>query len=126
MEALQLVNSYPRRNAIETGCLIDLSDIAKEIGFTVPIACTSSLFKEVFTPSHQCKLLGQKIEHRVWDMISTLAYAAKDALDPKIILRMEVAYEFNTEIHEMLAIVGPGDERELVITIMFTHENQEE
>lgn len=126
MEALQLVNSYPRKNAIETGSLVDISDIAKEIGFTVPIACTSSLFKEVFTPSHQCKLLGQKVENRVWDMITSLMHTAKDALDPKIILRMEVAYEFTTVIEEMVAIVGPGDERELVVTIMYKHENKEE
>ena len=41
-----LIDSYSRAQAIEDGTLIDVSEIANEAGFTIPVAVTQAVWHD--------------------------------------------------------------------------------
>jgi hypothetical protein len=40
-----VIHAYSRANAIEDGVLIDVSSVAKEAGFKIPVAVTSGVWE---------------------------------------------------------------------------------
>ena len=48
-EDAPVIYSYTRKQAIEDGVLVDLTEWSKETGFTIPVACTP--IHQIFTQS---------------------------------------------------------------------------
>ena len=48
-----LVFSYSRRQALEDGVLVDVSEMAREAGFRYPVAITRAVWDGVVTPDHE-------------------------------------------------------------------------
>ena len=46
-----VISQYTRAQAIEDGVLIDVSKMAKEAGFTIPVAVTAAVWNEHIVPT---------------------------------------------------------------------------
>ena len=121
-----VIYSYSRAQAIEDGVLADVSELAKEAGFTVPVAITSALHELV----NDTAAFGQSYEGRLWDVLSMLRFAIKaskggEQLRYRVLFRTKPpkgGHEYN--LNKVLkSISGPGDQGEHVITIMLDHED---
>ena len=67
-ENTNLIYSYTRQQAIDDGVFIDVSDMAKEAGFSVPVAVTSNLWHRHIVPSESAKSYGQDCKGRLFDV----------------------------------------------------------
>lgn len=117
---VEYISSYSREQAIEDGVLIDVSSIAKEAGFTVPVALTAAV-RVRLEPSERDAQLGQSIEGRLWDILMLLRAQARDidtVLFDVIIAEADEQHTLHLKAH-----IGPGDDTEPVVTIMFQHED---
>ena len=126
MSDWDLVHSYTRKQAIEDGVLIDITDTSKEAGFIIPVAITVSIWNELIVPTEDVIKFGQSIEGRLWDTLWMLHVAIKssDATDQllfKVLYLMEGNKE--PELKELKAVIGPGDTVEPVLTVMFKNED---
>ena len=116
-----VIYSYSRADALADGVLVDVSGIAKEAGFTLPVAVTDNLSHSYIMPSLDLAKEGQSPAGRLWDTLSVLRYAIK-ASPSTDRLSLSVLFKMNPDAEpipvELLAICGPGDFSEPVITIM--------
>ena len=120
-----IVSSYTRADAIEDGVLIDVTETAKEAGFTVPVAVTSAVYAKLLEPTAKDKEYRQSVEGRLWDVLSMLRFAIRKA--PKgarsIAYSVLVSHDGETVEEQLQSAIGPGDHGEPVITIMLPVED---
>ena len=85
----QLIHTYTRRQAIADGVLVDVTERAKEAGFRVPVALTSTAWAECVTVPEG---LGDQDETgRLWDVLwMCRAYASRNGSDPEILFHVLV------------------------------------
>ena len=118
------IYEYSRREAIEDGVLIDVSEAAAELGITYPVAVTSSVwFSVVEVPDD---LTGEEDETgRLWSMLTMFRFTARKIDDRWSSFQVSVGREANadSELVTLRAHCGPGDDMEPVITIMFPGED---
>lgn len=117
---------YTRADAIRDGVLIDVTEMAREAGFRIPVAMTSAAWALcVELPEG---VTGQDLSGRIWDVLIMLLYAikSKNARGSEIRYHLHVRNsneEGEPPLVELKALCGPGDEGEPVITIMLPHED---
>jgi hypothetical protein len=126
IEDAPVIFSYTRAQAIEDGVLVDLTEWAKETGFKIPVACTSTVWNQYIVPPSGTKELGQSERGRahdlLWMLYSTIRGAGKGddrLLFKTIFLQAPRRHETVT----LKAICGPGDRGEPVLTIMLIDED---
>ncbi len=112
---------YSRMDAISDGVLVDVTELARESGFTIPVAVSDSLFHGYLTPPLELAKAGLSFTGRLWDTLSVLRYAIKaapatDRLTFTVLFAQSL--EAEPEPVELLAACGSGDSGEPVITIM--------
>lgn len=119
---------YTREQAIEDGVLIDVSETAKEAGFNCPVAVTAQLWSMITTIPEACSF--QDKVGRLWDVLCLAAIYAKSSNSSIINYKLSMDHEVENEKGkrilknlELKAIAGPGDNGELVITIMLPYED---
>ncbi len=123
-----VIFSYTREQAIADGVLVDLTEWAKETGFTIPVACTSALWHGWITPPEKAKSMGQSERGRGHDILWMLFCAIRrspgtrplDQLHFKVLFQQSPG---RTETVRFKAICGPGDQGEPVITITMPDED---
>lgn len=121
-----IIYQYTRKQAIEDGILIDLTEWAKETGFTIPVACTVAVWNQYVEAPEGTAELGQSIRGRAHDLLWMLYVAIRqkpgggDRLMYKVIFLQAPGRQ---ETVELKAICGPGDDAEPVMTIMLPHED---
>jgi hypothetical protein len=117
-----VIHTYSREQAIADGVLVDVTTTAKEAGFKFPVALTSAV-RARLEPSEHDATRGQSFEGRLWDVLMVLRYCAGN-VDTDIVT-FEVIVAENDEQHtvHLKAHIGPGDNAEPVVTIMFEHED---
>lgn len=115
---------YTRKQAIEDGILVDVTETAKEAGINIPVALSCAVWDLYVVPSEKLENSGQSATGRLWDLLwmfrcqalrcnSTLVYFSclflneNDRLD-------EVKFK---------ALCSPGDNHEPVVTIMLPGED---
>jgi hypothetical protein len=120
-----LIFTYTRRQAIADGVLIDVSEIAREAGFVIPVAVTCGVWAECIRVPEG--LRGQDETGRLWDVLMTLGFAIHKRGDGD---RVHFAVHVRTHDTEgtpplvpLYALCGPGDDAEPVITVMLPHED---
>lgn len=118
-----LISLYSREDAIEDGVLIQVSPvICKDAGIVLPVCVTDHLWGEYINPENMDDMPGQSVDGRLWDLLWMFRNAVKtgggntDRIKYKILFQMKPA-EPPKEI-EAIAVCGPGDRGEPVITIM--------
>ena len=124
-----IVFTYTRKQAIEDGVLIDITDIAKEIGFISSVAVTSTVWPGYIVPAKELEYFGQSVKSRVWDVISRLYFQiqcseATDIIYFKTVFMMPAERNiYKHETVELKAVVSAGDNGEPVLTIMLPGED---
>ena len=117
-----VIYSYSRAQALEDSVLVDISELAKEAGFKIPVAVTSAVDVLLNDWRHD----GQSFEGRAWDLLMVLHFEIMRAKNTDIIY---FAPYFNTHHHQepkpykLWAKCGPGDNGEPVITVMLVGED---
>jgi len=127
------ISVYTRKQAIEDGVLIDVSDTAREAGFVVPVAVTAGVWGLVEPSEVEHDRWGQSEQGRLWDVL----WMAMDAIRRSVQAATgeELLYELLFQIRgrhgersgmrkfQLKLHTGPGDNAEHVITILLPHEN---
>lgn len=116
-----LIFSYSRSQALADGVLIDVSDFAREAGFKLPVAVSDTLYHGYLTPPLELAKEGQSLDGRLWDTLSVLRYAIKSASATdrlSFTVLFAQASDATPVSVNLLAVCGPGDSGEPVITIM--------
>lgn len=125
-----VISSYTRAQALADGFLVDVSQVGKEAGFSVPVAMTRRVWDEIVIPPDSVKELGQSEEGRLWDVLWMLRHAASkgsqaDQIQYQLIVQND--YEHGAEDPRYLvtlkAQIRGGDNGEPVITIMMPDED---
>lgn len=129
--AADLVSSYTRAEAIADGTLIDVSEVGREAGFTLPVALTRAAWADcvAWTDADGARKGAYQDESgRLWDVVY-MAYRA--AVSNRNASRSH--YEIYRVPREgkgrmprrvaLFLVIGPGDAGEPVLTIMLPGED---
>ena len=121
-----LIHAYSRAQAIADGVLVDVTGLAKEAGFKIPVALTSAAWADCVAVPHDA--VDQDETGRLWDVLTVLRIASRESLKNRSSseIRFTVSVrtgEVTSEYIELKSICGPGDSAEPVITIMLPHED---
>ena len=123
-EEADVIYTYSRRQAIEDGVLVDVSETAKECGFKYPVAVTTRVWAEVVTPEENARALGQSEAGRLWDVIWMLYVAIRRSGATEVIHYTILVSDGKAPRKVPLkAVCGPGDDAHPVITIMAPDED---
>ena len=114
----QVIFTYTRAQAVGDGVLVDVSELAREAGFKLPVAVTAGVWAEcVAVPDG---VTCQDETGRLWDVLMMLRHAIAasrggDRVDFAVHVRND-----NTEgeppLVSLYALCGPGDDAEPVVT----------
>lgn len=119
-----IIHSYTRHQALEDGVLVDVSETAREAGVRYPTAVTARVWHELVVPNEEQRSWGQDQDGRLWDVLWMFTMAARktpgDYLEYEVLV---VRGRIKPDTVKLKALVGPGDEAEPVITIMFPEED---
>jgi hypothetical protein len=120
MNEWDVIYSYSRKEALEDGVLVDVTEKAKEVGIKHPTAVTSALWSilETFPDGY-----GQSVKGRLWDTLCLFAVAARKQTGQEV--HFIVSYQQGNGIEEtaLWGWCGPGDTEDPVITIMVEGED---
>ena len=126
-EDAPVIFSYTRAQAIEDGVLVDLTDWAKETGFKVPVACTSTVWQGYVVPPPGTESFGQSERGRAHDLLWLLFLAmkaSKNTGQDQILYKVLFLMAPNkTEEVTLKAHFGSGDDGEPVVTITMPDED---
>jgi hypothetical protein len=119
-----VIDAYTRKQAIEDGVLIDVTETAKEAGIRFPVAVTIGVWSKCIKVPETLKGL-QDEQGRLWDVVWMMRIAihgAKktDTVNYKLLVTGE---DKKQHLVTLKAICGPGDNYEPVITIMLPEED---
>ncbi|MCA1064839.1 hypothetical protein QTG56_24845 (plasmid) [Rossellomorea sp. AcN35-11] len=73
----EVIFSYTREDMINDGELVDVSEMAKEAGFKIPVGIKKAVYEELVVPSEKDKGYGQDVEGRLWDTLTMLKYGIR-------------------------------------------------
>lgn len=119
-ENWQLAASYSRAEALRDGVLADVSDTAREAGFSYPVAVTSAVWLDVVVPTELDRAHGQSTEGRLWDILWVLRHHARRTSAAEVLLFDVLVIRGGQQVTVPLtAVIEPGDTGEPVITIGF-------
>lgn len=121
-----VIHEYTRSQAIADGELVDVTGLAEEAGFKIPVAMTSAAWANCVAVPPDAD--GQDETGRLWDVLNVLFYSIKASTKVRksSTLRFKVSVrtgKTTTEEIELKSICGPGDDVEPVITIMLPNED---
>ena len=125
-EGAPIIYSYSRKQAIEDGVLVDLTEWAKETGFGIPVACPASVWNQYVEPPESSRAAGQSERGRAHDLLWMLHLAIKKQPGAADLLMFEVIFvnaAGKQETVKLKAICGPGDKAEPVLTVMKVDED---
>lgn len=125
-----VISTYTRKQAIEDGVLVDVSKQAQELRFTVPVAITSAVWADCveWTDEDSKRQTHQDQSGRLHDVLWMFWLRARVCKDAEIVmfqlLRVPRGGKARTpRMVELKSMIGPGDNGEPVITIMFPNED---
>ncbi len=126
LDDMPIVFSYTRAQAIADGVLVDLTEWARETGFRVPVACTSTVWDGYIVPAQDLRPTGQSERGRAHDVLWLLYVAIRKCPAHTDQLRFKISFLMSARTHETIelkAISGPGDTGEPVLTVMLPDED---
>lgn len=121
---------YTRAQAIEDGVLIDVSEVAREAGFRLPVVVTSAVWEQYISWSAEDseKQAYQDESGRLWDVLWMLRVAASRCREQGVMFYELYVIRRNGRSRkpiktQLKAVIGGGDQGEPVITIMLPTED---
>jgi hypothetical protein len=127
----EVIFQYARAQAIADGVLIDASDLARDAGFSCPVALTAAVWEDcvAWSDADSDRQIHQDPTGRLWDALFLAAHAARIA-DPgndRVIFDVDRVprdgRSIRAETTVLHMVIGPGDNGEPVITILQPHED---
>lgn len=124
-EDFELIHSYSRKQAIEDGVLVDVSETAREAGFKIPVAVTAAVHQQyVLVPDD---VTAQDERGRLCDVLWMLRFAVTrhPEVEGDTLLFTVFVRNDDTEPQpvKLKAVCHPGDEGEPVITVLMPDED---
>lgn len=119
------ISVYSRKQAIDDGFLIDVSETARETGFVFPVALTAGAWGECVEVPKGVK--GQDEAGRLWVVLDLLREAIRDSSGGR-----EIRFQLHVRndnragtppLVTLKSVSGPGDDGEPVLTIMLPDED---
>lgn len=119
------IHVYTRAQALDDGTLIDVSKVAREAGFTVPVAVTANVWNDcvAWDDADTARQTYQDESGRLWDVLWMAYVAARRAPGTSTVLPYQL-FRIPRGGHARKAVrttlhmhIGPGDAGEPVITI---------
>ena len=121
------IHTYTRAEALADGVLFDVTETAREAGFKVPVALSAQVWADVndLSGPYVSRDPGQCPEGRLWDLLFMAAHAARRRENRNastfvyaLIMPVGAGNNYRAKCH-----IGPGDEDEVVVTIMGPEED---
>ena len=115
------IHVYSRAQAFEDGVLIDVSKIAKEAGFMIPVALTYAVWADCVVWVEEEEKAIQDEVGRLWDVVFMSALAAQRANQEgsaQVLLMRVPRGGVRPQVVKLNMVVGAGDTQDPVITIM--------
>ena len=126
-----VVFAYTRRQAIEDGVLVDVTETAREAGFNIPVALSRAVWDRVVALPAGYRGF-QDEAGRLWDVLwmarhYALRAAASDRVTMCVLVR-DVRKDLRDSNrpprrHFPIVVIGAGDRGEPVITVMFPEDD---
>ena len=134
--APHLISRYSRAQALADGVLVDLSDLAREAGFRCPVAATAAVWSLIETIPAPLQH-WQDVTGRCWDVLWMASLAVRRQREAtSCTFRLILATPENTpdpldadalepeqQLVTLTILAGPGDEGELVLTLLTLDED---
>jgi hypothetical protein len=131
-----IISSYTRAQALEDGDLVDIAETGREAGFLFPVALTRHAWAECVALPEGYKGV-QDEAGRLWDVLwmascAVRAYTRSKPNDTNTALWFSVYVRpinkdgrdaGRAKLKRLVVKIGPGDEAEPVITIMFPEDD---
>lgn len=118
----EVIYAYTRKQAIEDGVLVDVSDMAKQAGIRFPVAVTSAVWHDFIVPNKAMEDFCQSEDGRLWDVLWMFRNQAKRLGTDRCLFQVYFFMDINgiprRTLTTLKAICGPGDNGEPVITLM--------
>lgn len=121
-----VISSYTRSQALEDGVLVRASpELCRDAGIKIPVAMTDTVWNGYIDPGYLSQLPGQSVEGRLWDLLWMFTHAVRSGAGNVDRIRYQVAFLTleGLETIDLIAVCGPGDIGEPVITIMLPGED---
>ncbi|RNK47191.1 DUF6573 family protein [Xanthomonas vasicola] len=124
--ASDIIHTHTRADLIEDGDLVDVSSLAREAGFKVPVAVTRAVWADCVAWSQddtKRKRVPQDEEGRLWDVLFMARnFAARNAQGNRVPFALHLVPRevkgHQARIVTLHMHIGGGDNGEPVITIM--------
>ena len=126
-----VVFAYTRRQAIDDGILVDVSDTAREAGFTIPVAVTRTVWTRLVALPERYRGF-QDEAGRLWDVLCVARHYSLSAPDKDRVTICVSVRDILRDLrdsnrpprrHFPILAIGGGDDAEPVITIMFPEDD---
>ena len=103
-----VIYNYTRKQAIEDGILVDITETAKNFGFVIPVAITATLFDSYVRPTPELEEVGQSLEGRLAAVLTVLYFTAKKGKNTNRVM-FKVDFLMEPERIETVEIIGTLD-----------------
>lgn len=117
------INIYTRRQALDDGFLVDVSEMASEAGFRFPVALTRAAWGDCveWSEADSKRQTYQDEAGRLWDVLYMASLAARRNSGSELRFQLYRVPRGGRGVRPRLVTLamrcGPGDEGEPVITI---------
>lgn len=121
-----VIISYTRAQALADGVFVDVTELAHETGFRLPVAVTAAVWADIEDIPPQS---GQDTTGRLWDLLTSThfhtcrAVAEGNGDTDTIRLSFVLHRDGCHPRYEIKSVIGPGDNGEPVLTIMKPNED---
>ena len=126
-----VVFAYSRRQAIEDGVLVDVTDTAREAGFRIPVALSRNVWDRLVALPEGYRGF-QDEAGRLWDVLWMARHYALGAAGRGRVTMCVLVRDIRKDLrdsnrpprrHFPVVAIGAGDEGEAAITIMFPEDD---
>lgn len=124
-ESIAFIHAYTRAQAIADGVLVDVTETAREAGFRLPVAITSTAWAKTVEWSEvdSVRQTPQDEAGRLWDVVwMSYVTARRVNVGCRVTVQLHVVPRGGTGTRPRLTtlsmVIGPGDDGEPVITLM--------
>ena len=118
-----LIFSYSRKEAIEDGVLIDVTETAREAGFRFPVALTAAAWGACVSVPAGVECQDEK--GRLWDVLMMLRHAVRGARGEESTVYFDVLVlndRTTPKPVRLRAVLGPDDDMSPCVTVMLPEE----
>ena len=106
-----IISVYTRQNAIDDSMFKDVTEMAKEAGFKIPVAVTSNLYHTHINPNPMPQ--GQDEKGRLWDVLSILrlkaAHSKSSMVEFDVLFRTDLGNSETVRIWAVIEAQSPTD-----------------